>query len=66
MNDEKKMTAYKVLSGGIQVQYLYGYKRFKKDEIIKLDPEHPLTQAFLRGHIIELYKPPKRGRSKKK
>lgn len=61
---EKK--PYKVLSGGIQVSHLYGSKRFKKDEIIKLDPDHPLTLAFLRGHMIELYKPPKRGRSKKK
>lgn len=58
--------AYKVLSGGIQVSHLYGSKRFKANEIIKLDPDHPLTIAFLKGHMVELYEPPKRGRPKRK
>lgn len=47
----KKMT-YEVLSAGLQVQSEYGYRRFLKGEIIKLDPEHPLTMAFLKGGMI--------------
>jgi hypothetical protein len=61
-----KKKTYKVLSAGIQVRQEYGDKRFLKGEEIKLNPEHPLTIAFLKGHMIEPVKEPESKKPQKR
>lgn len=47
------MKNYEVKVAGIQQKKLYGSKRFLRGEPIKLDPDDPLTRAFLKGRMIE-------------